>query len=672
MKRKWMALLLGALLMVPQISFGNPLSESSILQDVIESVKKKIIVSDQLSEFSYYLSDKTYQLSWNDEKGSESINMRVEADGDILYYYHYQDKNHNILAKVDYEEAKKNAETFLKQVVPDYEKFLVLQEASAPSKDTTYTFSYNLVQDGIKVLGEKVLVNVDKQTGTVVGFNGISYDKGRTYIGKEPKVSLEEAEALYLEKIGLKLAYQTWYDYQKKEQNSFLAYEIENSDYKGINASTGEMTELIQDKEEYFGDKETTAESSNDTGAANSGESSLTPSEQKAIEETKNVLSAEALKAKWEPYFSVLSTMEITSSRLYQGDKTYFRNIICRKNIGADNEEYASLYVDAITGELWSYDYNAVNQKEDMGTSWTQKESDAFIQKIAPDTFTHIVFDEVSVPKYDKNQQYFTYSRLENNIPVAGDGMTLTYNKELGAVTSYHKNLTDTTFKKPQGILTEQEVVKSIGLELVYMETADQHYELAYNHETGTMLLDAFSGKAVSRYGDEKKEDVQGIYTDIKGHPQEVVITKLFNSGIYLNQSTLNPDSPITQKELLSLLIKAKRWSIASEENLYEEACKLGIIEESEKNPTKKMIREDAIAYLINLTDFKKVATLSEIYNYPFKDKSVSESKKGAIAIAYGLGLLEKEDYFKPKETLTKAEAMVYLYRLIESNYGGL
>ena len=672
MKRKWIALVLGTLLAMPQISFGNALSESSILQDVIESVKKKIIVSDQLSEFNYYLSDKTYQLSWNDEEGSESVNMRVEADGDILYYYHYQDKNYSTLAKIGYEEAKKNAETFLKQVVPDYEKFLVLQEASAPSKDNTYTFRYNLVQDGIKVLGEKVLVNVDKQTGTVVSFNGISYDKGRTYAVKEPKVSLEEAEALYLEKIGIKLAYHTWYDYQQKEQNSFLAYEIENSDYKGINASTGEMTELIQDKEAYFGDKETTAESSSDMGVANAAESSLTPSEQKAVEETKNVLSAEELKAKWEPYFSVLSTMEITSSRLYQGDKTYFRNIICRKNIGADNEEYASLYVDAITGELWSYDYNAVDQKEGMGTSWTQKESDAFIQTIAPDTFTHIVFDEVSVPKYDKNQQYFTYSRLENNIPVAGDGMTLTYNTELGAVTSYHKNWTDTTFKKPQGILKEQEVVKNIGLELVYMETADQNYELVYNHETGTMLLDAFSGKAVNRYGDEKKEDVQGIYTDIKGHSQEAVITKLFNSGIYLNQSTLNPDSPITQKELLSLLIKAKRWSVTSEENLYEEAYELGIIEESEKNPTKKIIREDGIAYLINLTDFKKVATLSEIYNYPFKDESVSESRKGAIAIAYGLGLLEKEDYFKPKDTLTKAEAMVYLYRLIESNYGDL
>ena len=672
MKRKWIALILGALLVVPQISFGNTLNESSLLQDIIESVKKRIIIPDQLSEFSYYLSDKTYQLSWNDEEGSESVNMKVEADGDILYYYHEENKNDSILAKVGYEEAKKNAEVFLKQVVPDYEKFLVLQETSAPSKDTNYAFRYNLVQDGIKVLGEKVLVNVDKQTGMVVGFSGISYDKGRTYESEKPKVSLEEAEALYLEKIGLKLAYQTWYDYQKKEQNSFLAYEVENSDYKGINAHTGEMIKLIQDKEEYFGDKETTAESSNDMGAANSGESSLTPSEQKAVEEAKNVLSAEELKAKWETYFSVLRTMEITSSRLYQGDQTYFRNIISRKNIGADNEAYASLYVDGITGELWSYEYNVGGQKEGMGTSWTQKESDAFIQKIAPDTFNHIVFDEVSIPKYDKNQQYFTYSRLENNIPVAGDGITLTYNKELDAVTSYHKNLTDTTFKKPQGILTEQEVIKNLGLELVYMETTDQHYELAYTHETGRMLLDAFSGKAVSRYGDEKKEDVQSIYTDIKGHPQEAVITKLFNSGIYLNQSTLNPDSPITQKELLSLLIQARRWSVVNEGDLYEEAYELGIIEESEKNPTKKMIREDAIAYLINLTDFKKIATLSEIYNYPFKDESVSGSRKGAIAIAYGLGLLEKEAYFKPKETLTKAEAMVYLYRLIESDYGDL
>lgn len=672
MKRKFIALLLGALLVMPQAAWGAELSESSILQEVIESAKKKINISDQLSEFSYAIVGDNYQLNWRDEVGNESMSVSVETDGDILYYYYYEDKQYTILAKIDYEKAKASAEAFLKQVVPEYDKYLVLKEASAPSKDNAYTFSYDLMKDGIKVLGETVSVSVDKQTGKVVSFSGISYEENRTYSSKEPKVSLEEAEALYLDQIGIDLIYQTWYDYEKDQQNSFLAYDIDNPEYKGINASTGEIAVLMQDKDDEISVRNTSKAESQDMAANGSSDNSLTPSEQKAVDETKNVLSAEVLKAKWEPYFKVLGSMEMTSSRLYQGDKTYFREIICRKNIGADNEERASLYVDAMTGELISYQYYAVDQKESVASDWTQKDADTLIQQIAPETFKRIVFNEMNVPKYDENEQNFSYNRLENGIRVAGNGIELTYNKGLGEVTSYHKNWVDTTFKKPQGILTEQEAVKNIGLELVYMRTVANHYELAYNHETSMMLLDAFSGKAVSYYGEEKKEEVQGIYTDIKGHPQEAIITKLFNSGIYLNESMLNPNSPITQKEMISLLVQARRWSGVSEEDLYKNAYELGIIDESEKNPTKKITREEAVSYLVNLTDFKKVAALSEIYNYPFKDEDVSEAQKGAIAIAYGLGWLDKEDYFKPKDTLSKAQAMVYIYRLVENNYGEL
>lgn len=672
MKRKFIALLLGALLVMPQTAWGAELSESSILQGVIESAKKKINISDQLSEFSYAIVGDNYQLNWHDEVGNESMSVNIEADGDILYYYYYEDKQYTILAKIDYEKAKASAEAFLKQVVPEYDQYLVLKEASAPSKDNAYIFSYDLMKDGIKVLGETVSVSVDKQTGKVTSFSGISYEENRTYSSKEPKVSLEEAEALYLKHIGIDLIYQTWYDYEKDQQNSFLAYDIDNPEYKGINASTGEIAVLMQDKDDEISVRNTSKAESQDMAANGSSDNSLTPSEQKAVDETKNVLSAEVLKAKWEPYFKVLDSMEMTSSRLYQGDKTYFREIICRKNIGADNEERASLYVDAMTGELISYQYYAVDQKESVASDWTQKDADTLIQQIAPETFKHIVFNEMNVTKYDENEQNFSYNRLENGIRVAGNGIELTYNKGLGEVTSYHKNWVDTTFKKPQGILTEQEAVKNIGLELVYMRTAANHYEVAYNHETSMMLLDAFSGKAVSYYGEEKKEEVQGIYMDIKGHPQEAIITKLFNSGIYLNVSTLNPDSAINQQEMISLLVQARRWSGVSEEELYKNAYELGIIDESEKNPTKKITREEAVSYLVNLTDFKKVAALSEIYNYPFKDEDVSEAQKGAIAIAYGLGWLDKEDYFKPKDTLSKAQAMVYIYRLVENNYGEL
>lgn len=672
MKRKFIALLLGALLAMPQAAWGAELSESSILQGVIESAKKKINISDQLSEFSYAIVGDNYQLNWRDEVGNQSMSVSVETDGDILYYYYYEDKQYTILAKIDYKDAKASADAFLKQVVPEYDEYLVLKEVSAPSKDNAYTFTYDLMKNGIKVLGETVSVSVDKQTGKVVSFSGISYEENRTYSSKEPKVSLEEAEALYLDQIGLDLIYQTWYDYEKDQQNSFLAYDIDNPEYKGINASTGEIAVLMKDQDDEISVRNTSKAESEDVAASGSSDNSLTPSEQKAVDETKNVLSAEVLKAKWEPYFKILESMEMTSSRLYQGDKTYFREIICRKNIGADNEERASLYVDAMTGELISYQYYAVDQKESVASDWTQKDADTLIQQIAPEAFKKIVFSEMSVPKYDENEQNFSYNRLENGIRVAGNGIELTYDKGLGEVTSYHKNWTDTTFKNPQGILTEKEAVKNIGLELVYMRTATNHYELVYNHETSMMLLDAFSGKAVSHYGEEKKEEVQGIYTDIKGHPQEAIITKLFNSGIYLNGSTLNPNSAINQQDMISLLVQARRWSGVSEEELYKNAYELGIIDESEKNPTKKITREEAVSYLVNLTDFKKVAALSEIYNYPFKDEDVSEAKKGAIAIAYGLGWLDKEDYFKPKDTLSKAQAMVYIYRLVENNYGEL
>lgn len=144
------------------------------------------------------------------------------------------------------------------------------------------------------------------------------------------------------------------------------------------------------------------------------------------------------------------------------------------------------------------------------------------------------------------------------------------------------------------------------------------------------------------------------------------MITKLFNSGIYLNTKALNPDEAITQQELLTLLVRGLKWGSISEENIYEEAYKLGILEEQDKKPSQMISKEEGIRYLVGATPYKKVASLNEIYQYPYKDEEVSENCKGSIAIAYGFGWLEKGDYFKPKDHLTKAEAMVYIYHLLE------
>ena len=44
----------------------------------------------------------------------------------------------------------------------------------------------------------------------------------------------------------------------------------------------------------------------------------------------------------------------------------------------------------------------------------------------------------------------------------------------------------------------------------------------------------------------------------------------------------------------------------------------------------------------------------------------MTESLKGYIAVAYGLGWIKESEYFNPQESLTKAEAMAYIYHALE------
>ncbi len=665
--KKGVALLLSGVLAIPSIVLGVENSKIMKLQNVIEEVKSKIEIPNELIEFSYHLEDEMYQLYWKDETGSESMNVRAEEDGDVLYYHHYKNIERATLAKISYEVAKKNARTFLKQVAPEYEGQLVLKEVSAPTKDYVYRLDYQLEKDGIKVFGKKAYVEVHKQTGEVIKFSGLNYDEKATYHSKSSQLTLEEAEARYLEEIGVKLGYQTRYDYEKKDDISFLAYEIDHTASKGISALTGEVLELYHDEDKQV--KYENELSVNSSAESSADEGGLTPSEQKAVDESEGLLSANALKKRWQSDFKILEKMTIKSSNLYQTEDMYIREIICeRMDEQIEKRIQATLRVNAVTGELLAYEYTPIQQGEKQYPSWTQKEGDAFLKKVAAKSIQQVSFESMNLPEDEGTLQSFYYQRQENGLPVTKEGIYFTYDLSVGEVTSYYKNWSKASFKKPEGVLTPSQIMKKVGLELVYMQVGQNQYELAYNHETSYGLLDAWTGVGMNYYGEEKVEEVQGVYADIKGHPQEEIITKLFHSGIYLNTKVLNPDEAITQQELLTLLVRGLKWGSISEENIYEEAYKLGLLEEQEKKPNQMITKEEGIRYLTWATPYKKVAGLTEIYQYPYKDEEVSENCKGAIAIAYGLGWLEKSDYFKPKDHLTKAEAMVYLYHLLEES----
>lgn len=672
MKKKWFAIFLSLSLMMPYTVRGMASGESTLLEKIIKQVKQQVSIPEDLTDFNYEITGDIYHLYWNGNQSGQSISIQAESDGDIIYYNNYGESEASTLAKIDYATAEKAARSFLKQTAPKYEKQLVWVEETAPTKDEVYHITYRLEKDGIKVFDEEAYVDVSKQSGKVTAFKGIPYETDRIYKGDKPKINLKTAQESYLDQIGMELIYQTYYDYDSQKTRSFLAYEVNNGMEKGISAITGKVVEHYYNSDDYmpYGMSESATADTMDAGASQS--SGLTPSEQQAVGESENLLSAEAIKTKWEVCFPILKEMDMTNQQLYKRSETYVREIFFREAEDVETEKWATLYTNAKTGELLSYTYNADEEQVKNYEPWTEQQGAAFIAKAAPEDSSKVRLKEIStLDEEETDRQYFSYQRLVNDIPVSGEGINFTYDTVCGQVTRYEKNWSTADFKKAGQILDSLEAVKKIGLELVYMQTAENNYELVYNHSQSYELLDPVTGELLNYYGKKKTDEVQGIYSDIKGHSQEAVITKLFNSGIYINEKELKPDEMITQKEILELLVRSKGWGEISEDSIYETAFDLGLIEKDEEKPDKLMTKEEGIMYLIKITPYKKAAYLSGIYDYPYKDKDIDETYKGAISLAYGFGWTERAEYFKPAEGLTKAQFMSYLYQLLDHNDQG-
>lgn len=651
MKRKLVALLLGCILMTPQVSFAMEGKQSDLLADIIIKAKAQIPVSADLTEFDYRETEEGYYLYWHDVEGSQRVEMECELDGDILSYYYNHNQPYSGIATVAYDKAQQIAASFLQKAASDYVGNLRLKEATYPNKRPYYIFEYEALHEGIKLFQQEVEVWVNKQTGEVIRFSGISYDENTKFDSSKPSLSLEEAEKAYLKEIGIDLKYFTYKDEMSKQQ-SYLAYQMSNYDYKGISAQTGKVIEgYIRTSDLYDMGAETT---SVDSTALENG---LSMEEQKEVETRKTFVAPDILKKKATAFFPLLANMEITSNIISQYNEGYKRQIRLEDQEGNS----ASLKVDAVTGEILSYSYSEKKGKitiaiktENNTPGWTDEKAISFLEKINPEQFQSVILD-TSYEGSKKNVQSYVFQRMANDIPVNGNQITLKYHTGLNQVTGYYKSWSDTTFKEPKRIKTQEEVIKNIGLELVYMQVAKNQYALVYNHQQGSMRLDAFSGEEVNYRGEviEKEENI-GPYIDIKGHPYEKIITSMYHSGIYLETNQFKPNEVITKKELFELISKMNGLNQGT---IHNEAI-----------TDEKLSKEQGIYYLVDCSSYRKLAKNYELFYYPYQDEEVEETLKGYIAIAYGLGWLPKKEMLQPKEGLTKAEVMVYLYNMMLQN----
>lgn len=666
-KEKIIASFIVASLISPTHIMAEPISTE--LEQVIRTIKSKIEIPENLKQFSYSSSNDDYSMTWNSLDDKASLNITCGKEGELYQYYYYNSDSVSsptkTIAKIDPMEAQEIAEDFLNKVVPEYAGDLEKTPRISGDSWYDYNLEYELLQNDIPVLDHKVTISVNKITGDVSSFNGFRYDKAATYGESTPKVEKGKAQELYLKEIGLPLNYQVYYTSRESSMKSFLAYCIQNNGEEAINAISGNKVKkyITQPNSYITGGAGGAKEESATSDAAGI---KLTPAEQQTVDRAKEGLTPAALKTKISQYFPVLKTMEIKDSNTYQSQNSYQMSVHCQMPETSQEQSEAYFNCDGKTGELKWYNYMVRDrEKKENVAEWTKEDALALITKISPSKVNNVIATAES--KAGRAEEVFQFTRIHNDIPVSGQGITVSYDSTLGQVTQYVLDWdSQINFPGTQGILTQEEVMNKIGINLYYMQTAPHHFDLVYTIKDSYGLFDALTGHKVDYAGKEIKDTTKEVYTDIKGHPEESIITTLYNSGIYLEGTQLKPDTAITQAEMVRLLCQSMFW-FDTTERAYKQVIEAGVLTDEEKDPNKKLTRAEGIRYLMNAGGYKKVAQLPHIYDYPYPNETVEASLKGYVTLAYGLGILGEGKEFGPDKELTKAEALRMIYGLLVS-----
>ncbi|MBO5099635.1 MAG: S-layer homology domain-containing protein [Clostridia bacterium] len=637
----------------------------------LASVKSKIEVPANLSEFDSSVStrkDKTiYRFNWYNSDRSESLSVTATETGIITNYSYYSNDMYNRadkqLSSFTRNDAQLMADNFLKKAIPEAftdTDIFVYKNISVDFSEngTSYSVLFNRELEGIEVIGQTATVDIlVKGENAIVTNMHTSFDKITYEDIKNGKAYIENKEEVYKAVFPAELMY-VKKKYDDKEFS--LVYRLKGGNGY-ISAFTGEKVEPFSDAELYLKN-----ESMSDS-VAGMGGSEFTPQELKELENVKNLISVEdAVKLiKSESLFNTNKNSKVISSRYNKLDGKYTLEV----SLQTDENNGERFVLDAQTKELksfysYDYSYDAKTDKKlsEKEISDAEKVIDAVIKKYAGTV--SLKGNETSV-----NNEYVSksYIRLENNVPVDGNSISVTYKD--GKITSYSKYFEDKTFVPLEGVIATEEAYNKVleyhPIKLCYLNTGEE-YKLCYTLDlvNGYVEIDAKTGEKT-----RATQNAFNFYNDLEKHWCKTAVEKLAQIGISFEGESFEPEKEITQLEMLRLFgaaVKYTSYLTLDAENLYKTLERENIVPKTERADASPVLREDAFVYLVRFLGYERIAKAEEIFTTKFADQNlISKGKLGYASILSGLKVINGNgSLVKPKDNLTRAEAVVMIYNL--------
>ena len=676
--KKLVCALVALSLFMPCITVFSDTAVSEDMEKVLIEVKKKIDVPDELTDFSSGMNthngnEKIYEFYWNSDSG-KSLSAGSDDKGRIKYYYHYtQDRIDAKISPYTKNDIIAKAEEFVKKIAPEAYSpeigTLVFDESSYRISSNLH-FSLNFVRkmNGITVKDNFVDVSgyITADGPIVDSFNSsIDYD---TEFVPTADVLLTDYEEIYRKTFPSELVYYDHYNYQKlnngDEIQPSLIYRLADFNSGYISAVDGEV--VIEDAPEYgLFKNESAAMGTASDGALREELSESEIKELGTIDGLISVADAEKILKKL-PYVKFNSSLKLQTSRLNKNsDGEYFYRLYYSNDdtninttINAHNGKILSLSNSA----GWNYDEKELN---DSAKQSADKKTYEFLNAVAPEEMQTVGEAET---EYNGSLVTKNYARLVNGIKYVNNGIRVAINAKKNVITNYTLSFTDKEFAPPENIITAEDayiaINKAVPIERIYIKS-DGKYVLCYGMSNSMVCIDAFTGDVL-----DNDENTGFNYTDMSGHWAEEAVLKLSEVNIGFKGETFNPDSKITQEDLLRLFaagIKYNHYLEMNSDELYRQLFNLKILSEDEKAPDSTLKREDAFVYMIRLSELEKVAKLSDIYKIEYADGHLIDSSKiGYSAILSGLGVICGDGgYLRPDEEITRAEAATMLYKFM-------
>ena len=674
------------------------------LKNIISDVKQRLVIYDQDANFIYSVSLENginmYSLSWDGPKYGTYI--KYGEDKNIYWYYSsqkdkeaYSSTRFKQLPSYDKNNAQNIANDFLQKVLPNEYKNFILKKDSSELNSNIYSFEFNYLKNNIEVDGITANILVDASDGKIVSYS-TSLDSGIKYPDSSNIISKEIAKNTYKEELGLKLIYESDYDYEKNTIKKINLRYIPNygQEYV-IDAKTGKKVNIsrITEGGGYAGVSMLDKGASNETSQVR-----LTEQELSEIKSKADFASVNQAKEKIQSYgLEILdSNMKVDSAQLYETKRDSKSGYTWSLTYTSSNSEnIVNVYLDAKTLELLgfsSYNYTYT----DVGVTKSQieeakKESEKIIKKYSDVSMKNLKLDENSI-QYQIDSKtpyiYLTYIRLEGGIEFPENNIYTIYDINKSKIVSYQKRWEDIKFPDTANVVSLDQIYDKIfkenDISLKYKISYDKSktvaflvYEVNQNDYTKPLIFDALTGnRLVSKISTKPELE----YKDIEKSIYKDEIKTLLSLGIGFQGGELKPQENIRQDELLYLiaqtfeyvpvpLYKIDKLTSDQKKDIERQLRSIGVLSKNETMTSKAITREETVKYLVRALGYEKIASRSEIFNLAIKDSSsVENSYKGYVAIGDVLNIITKDQNanFKPKDNTTREEALKMIHNYLK------